>query len=259
MFKHFLAGSTALHFLLILVLGLRSGPSAAINPERQTFLELLSVPDTFGAAAPSASKRGTFPEPLKNARDRLAQPASWPDLDLRSAGRRPNEPAPAVENSSAVSILISKGSASESLTKTPESGADGAAVLKKTGPPSASTNPDSEINEGETHPARMEILPLDAGNSITRPPALLYSPPEFYPPLARGRGWEGVVTLELLIDSNGKVVRSKVVDSSGYQLLDQAALKAVKLRRYQPALRNGRPVEFKLLLNYTWRLTDENT
>ncbi len=48
-----------------------------------------------------------------------------------------------------------------------------------------------------------------------------------YPPLARARGWEGTVTLGFDLVPNGRLKRIHVASSSGYDVLDQAALEAL--------------------------------
>jgi periplasmic protein TonB len=49
-----------------------------------------------------------------------------------------------------------------------------------------------------------------------------------YPNVARMRGWQGDVVLELQLDSNGNVLSSKIHDSSTYETLDKQALEMVK-------------------------------
>jgi TonB family protein len=60
-----------------------------------------------------------------------------------------------------------------------------------------------------------------------------------YPRLARRRGWEGTVYLSIRITPEGQVHKVKIAQSSGYELLDRAALEAVRQWRY--AWRNGQP------------------
>jgi protein TonB len=62
-----------------------------------------------------------------------------------------------------------------------------------------------------------------------------------YPPLAKEANIQGVVILELVIDTDGSVKDGRVLRS--IPLLDQAALDAVVQWRYQPTLLNGAPVE----------------
>jgi TonB family protein len=49
-----------------------------------------------------------------------------------------------------------------------------------------------------------------------------------YPPLAQAHQYQGTVTLEILVDETGKITSVKVRKTSGYSVLDEAALKAVK-------------------------------
>lgn len=56
--------------------------------------------------------------------------------------------------------------------------------------------------------------------------------PPVYPGAARRRGWQGVVTLELTCDRDGKVVAARVTASSGYEILDEAAVAAVLAWRF---------------------------
>lgn len=60
-----------------------------------------------------------------------------------------------------------------------------------------------------------------------------------YPMLARSRGEEGVVLLSAEVLANGKVGGLRIKRTSGYELLDQSALKAVKQWRFEPATRMG--------------------
>jgi TonB family protein len=49
-----------------------------------------------------------------------------------------------------------------------------------------------------------------------------------YPPQAKGTGWYGTVKLGLVVSGNGNLKDIEVIQSSGYNLLDEAAKLAVK-------------------------------
>jgi TonB family protein len=77
-----------------------------------------------------------------------------------------------------------------------------------------------------------------------------------YPSLARQRGWQGEVRLGLRIEANGDLTRVRVLESSGYGILDRAALRSLQHIRSLPeaiALLEGNsldlilPVRFQLL------------
>jgi periplasmic protein TonB len=96
---------------------------------------------------------------------------------------------------------------------------------------------------------------LDAGPSIDSPslagtglgiasgssPGYLLKRPPDYPEQARKHGWQGMVLLEVSINMRGEPTAIKVKEGSGFTILDEAAAKAVKQWRFEPARVNGRP------------------
>src|SRR3972149_9714391 len=71
------------------------------------------------------------------------------------------------------------------------------------------------------------------------PPRLIKQPRPQYPQEAFIKKVEGRVVVEILIDSTGRVVRARVVQS--VPLLDAAAIQCVYQWVFQPALKHGRP------------------
>lgn len=65
--------------------------------------------------------------------------------------------------------------------------------------------------------------------------------PPSYPDTARRQGWEGRVMVRASVDPNGRVTAVSVASSSGYGVLDQAALRAVKGWRFLPKTIGGAP------------------
>ena len=61
-----------------------------------------------------------------------------------------------------------------------------------------------------------------------------------YPRAAYDKRIEGTVLLELLIDSEGRVARSRVLRS--VPGLDEAALASVQTWKFRPAVKGGKPV-----------------
>ncbi len=62
--------------------------------------------------------------------------------------------------------------------------------------------------------------------------SLMNVPPE-YPRIARQLGYEGKVEVDVSLDFQGKVLETRMVRSSGYAILDEAALRAVKSWHFQ--------------------------
>lgn len=81
--------------------------------------------------------------------------------------------------------------------------------------------------------------PLVIGGTIKAPTRTRYVPPQ-YPDIARSARVEGVVIIEAIIGSDGKVEQARVLRSK--PLLDEAALAAVRAWEYTPTLLNDRPV-----------------
>ena len=76
-----------------------------------------------------------------------------------------------------------------------------------------------------------------------------------YPDGARRRGEEGDVVVEISVDENGDVADVKVVTSSGFKDLDEAARKAAKSAKFIPARRGSRPVASAGRLTISFKLT----
>jgi len=62
-----------------------------------------------------------------------------------------------------------------------------------------------------------------------------------YPKEAKKQLIEGTVRLEIVVDGDGKVIETKVLD--GDPLLAKAATEAVRKWRYKSTLLNGKPVQ----------------
>ena len=74
-----------------------------------------------------------------------------------------------------------------------------------------------------------------------------------YPPLARQRGWEGTVLLELRIASDGQLDKVRVERSSGYAVLDHSALNSLSRLGYLAEASlwlNGRGMDMQLPVIY---------
>lgn len=66
---------------------------------------------------------------------------------------------------------------------------------------------------------------------------------EYYPPTSMRLGEEGTTRVKVCVGANGRVTTSELAATSGFDRLDEAALKVAKLYRFVPATENGKPVE----------------
>lgn len=70
-------------------------------------------------------------------------------------------------------------------------------------------------------------------------PVVIRNTPPIYPETARRAGWEGRVTVRVEVSADGLPMSVTLAKSSGYGVLDQAALRAVKTWRFQPRTMGG--------------------
>ena len=86
-------------------------------------------------------------------------------------------------------------------------------------------------------------------------PVLKENPiPIRYPRWAVQEGWQGTLVIAIEVLKSGEVGRWKVMQSTGYSLLDQAATGAIRKWHFHPAMENGKsivsciqiPIDFQL-------------
>jgi D-alanyl-D-alanine endopeptidase (penicillin-binding protein 7) len=76
-----------------------------------------------------------------------------------------------------------------------------------------------------------------------------------YPQADLTAAHEGTVTVSFLVDTNGTVVDSRLLSSSGFSGLDRAAQTALYKCRFSPAMKHGRAVREWAAVEYIWTLT----
>lgn len=108
----------------------------------------------------------------------------------------------------------------------------------------------SGLEVGSKQPAA-PVVPGALGGDV-KPAKLLSSAPPVYPALARAQHVAGNVTIDALIDANGRVTSMKVI--SGPVLLQQAAMDALRQWKYQPANLDGKAVPMHLTVTIQFRL-----
>lgn len=85
------------------------------------------------------------------------------------------------------------------------------------------------------------------------PPEVVYEPLPAYTPEARKAGIEGSVALSITVDERGKVSDVDVMEGLGYGLDEQAA-KTVKTWKFNPALKDGKPVAVRVIVVASFKL-----
>lgn len=72
--------------------------------------------------------------------------------------------------------------------------------------------------------------------------AYLDNPPPDYPLPARRRGISGQVLLRVEVSGEGRCLQARIHRGSGYEMLDRAALNAVRNWRFVPAMQSGKTI-----------------
>ncbi|MGA8740841.1 MAG: energy transducer TonB [Terracidiphilus sp.] len=136
-----------------------------------------------------------------------------------------------------------------------------------TGPEQPFTGPNIALDSGTGTPGG-DGSPFGVGRPVTvvHPPApssirlpskfvegfLIYKSIPQYPIIAKSVGVQGTVVLQATISKSGTIENLQAV--SGPQMLQQAAIEAVKNWRYRPYLLNDQPVEVETTVNVIFRL-----
>lgn len=116
----------------------------------------------------------------------------------------------------------------------PKAPAQPEALLTPREPVSPPTEAAEEVDTGSETEVRTVIEEAKPLYRMNRPPP--------YPSTARRRGYEGTVVLEVMVDRKGRVGDLRVHSSSGYALLDKAAMAAVGDWLFEPGRRGDETV-----------------
>lgn len=108
----------------------------------------------------------------------------------------------------------------------------------------------------------MRQTQAQASNSVTG--ALMQAAPTstrnaspIYPRVARERGYEGVVLLTVQVLRDGQCGSINITKSSGYSILDKAAVRAVKQWTFIPAMRGDETLTSSIMLPVRFELKNE--
>ena len=89
---------------------------------------------------------------------------------------------------------------------------------------------------------RKLVLLFGQRTDYDTPPKVVERLPIHYPAAARSVGLEGAVRVMVRISDTGEASEAQVVEGSGFEILDNAALETVKTWTFSPAMKNGQPV-----------------
>jgi periplasmic protein TonB len=90
------------------------------------------------------------------------------------------------------------------------------------------------------------------GRGVT-PPRPIYSPDPEFSEEARKAKYQGVCTLMIVVDTDGRPINLRVVNSLGMGL-DEKALETVKTWRFEPGMKDGHPVKVEMAVEVDFHL-----
>jgi TonB family protein len=136
--------------------------------------------------------------------------------------------------------------------RTVQAGAAPDAVLSEEQPGTDADSPGSGLGIANNQPAA-PAAPLAVGGDVKQA-KLISSVQPAYPTMAKTQRISGAVTIDALIDAEGRVTTMKVM--SGPALLQEAAKDALKQWKYEPATLDGKAVPMHLTVTLQFRLQE---
>lgn len=136
-----------------------------------------------------------------------------------------------------------------------------------------------EAQEGKARPAEADMEVAEgagffgpnpvpetqaSGSSVSEPsspsplqeavPLYRENPRPAYPRLARKRGYEGTVLLDVLVTRQGRAGEVEVAQSCGHRILDEAAQEAVRSWRFEPGKKGDEAVDMRVRIPVRFHL-----
>jgi protein TonB len=251
--------SFALHGLAVLPLFLIAGTLGSTSQEPALLLEFSVAAPAIGANAEPAGAPAEavppLPEPPMPAAETAAQPPDPPEPAVETAAQPPEPPAraetvPEPESAPEIAVDLPPPEEPPPLKTTdlkpaeppkpkPTKPAPRRPAAKPVNVARAATSPDTG-DAAATHQAT--AAPADAIVWEGKPRYRVPPRPAVYPPRAIQLGQQGEVVVRVRLEPDGSAAEIRLWRSSGFNLLDRAALTAVHGWHFHPAMRGGRAV-----------------
>lgn len=213
------------------------GPDGMEAPARtgnaQTAPAAQGAPNPHKQPAPAA--RENRPQSVPASLD-IPLPPSPPSSD---AVVLPSAPAPTEPSAAPATPANTNRTDGVAQTGAAEQSGNAGTAAAGTGDPASTGQPGA--GEGD-RPPRYKL----GSGSTPYPP---------YPMIARRNGYQGRVVVRLAVAADGRTTGAEVLESSGYDVLDQSAVETLKAWKLEPALTGGRPVPGSVNVPVRFRLS----
>lgn len=194
------------------------------------------------AAAPAAPNPPANPE---RGATRSPQLPPYPvDHHIRVAGRhaqRQPVPSPARNRGAAVIANVAEAPRAAAGAGAAEAGGSGGTLADGQGVGGAGAGRGGRAG--------------GAGDGIDPRAYCVYCPEPHYPLVARARGWQGTVDVVLSVLADGSVNGARLRRSSGYGVLDDAAVAVARQSRFSPPALHGLRAPLHGRIQYRFELT----
>ncbi len=168
-------------------------------------------------------------------------------------------PPPSIQGADAVTPTTGAARASAPSVGVPKPVPD-ALAQQETSPDQASISGITNVGPGTGDANVVVDTTIPAINAYVPhevEPKFLYKPPLVYPEAARSFSYEGTVFIKALLDLDGSIMRIAVVKSSGFPILDSAAVDYIEKAKFSPALQQKKPVRVWIGQTITFQLTNK--
>ena len=224
------------------------------------------VADAFNSATQESSFQAESAPALSS---NITQPEKRSELPARSNRMGPSETSDVPDAGRSVKTNVTE----QPVVSREEKRGERRVAVSAPAPPQPTPRPAPGSNT--TSPANAKSSASTPTSSITKPapPAAASEPPAVaprpvsggvlngkaislpkpqYPPNARALRASGVVTVEVLLDEEGRVISARAVDGS--PILREAAVIAARRARFSPTILSGKPVKVAGVINYKFSL-----
>lgn len=189
-------------------------PQASVTPIVQTKPRVNNISDTEAKSAPKPEPKLAHkpePKPVDNA----ANSGIKPPKELSAAAMTQTADIAETNNPAADKALIPSTVAAETVITE---------ITETTETPQIRQ---ISVSSAQAQSLKTQVVEL-AKPVFTSPP-----PQPTYPRIARKKGLEGTATIEVMFNELGEQLALRLVKSSGFSLLDQAALDAVETWQFE--------------------------
>ncbi|OYV37537.1 MAG: hypothetical protein B7Z83_04710 [Thiomonas sp. 20-64-5] len=231
------------HALLLAWLVFKPAAPASKPEQRLEWVTLEPAKPRPRAPSPIPAPKVAHPAPTK---PEIAKPA--PRIAApKAAPAKPQPPMP-----HAATTLAQAPQAAQPAAPTPTQ-----APTPSQTPPPAPAAPGTETEPGQS-PSVTSSAPPTATPTMETAASYkaeyLDNPPPPYPRLSRQLGEEGTALLKVQVGPDGRALQVKLMSSTGYPRLDDAAVATVAQWRFVAATRNGQAVTSWVLVPIKFRI-----